>query len=62
MPRFRDEIFEQAAELTCITRRDALVFAFDLALRRRRIEVLLLEAANLEIHNEFLSLTSLSPD
>jgi hypothetical protein len=34
MPRFRDEILERAAELNCITRRDALVFAFDLTLRR----------------------------
>jgi hypothetical protein len=53
MPRFRDEILERAAELNCITRTDALVFAFDLALRRRRIAVMLLEAANLEILTSF---------
>jgi hypothetical protein len=29
IPRFRDEILERAAELNYITRRDALVFAFD---------------------------------
>jgi hypothetical protein len=62
MPRFRDEILERAAELNCITRRDALVFAFDLTLRRRRIAAMLLEAANLEIPDKFLSLTSPSPE
>jgi hypothetical protein len=62
MPRFRDEILEQAAELNRITRRDALVFTFDLAPRRLQIAVILLEAANLEILEEFLSLTSPSPE
>jgi hypothetical protein len=62
MPRFRDAILERAAELNYITRRDALVFAFDLALRRCRVAVILLEAANLEIPDEFLSLTSPSPE
>jgi hypothetical protein len=62
MPRFRDEIPERAAELNYITRRDTLVFAFDLALRCRRIVVMPLEAANLEIPDEFLSHTSPSPE
>jgi hypothetical protein len=62
MPRFRDEILEPAAELNCITRRDMLVFAFDLALRRRQIAVMLLEAVNPETPDEFLTLTSPSPE
>jgi hypothetical protein len=62
MSQLRGEILERAAELNCITRRDALVFAFDLALRCRRIAVMLLEAANLEIPDEFLSLTSPLPE
>jgi hypothetical protein len=62
MPRFRDEILERAAELNCITSRDDLVFVFDLALRRRRIAVILLEAVNFEIPDKFLGLTSPSPE
>jgi hypothetical protein len=62
MPRFRDEILERVAELNYITRRDALVFAFNLALRSRRIAVMQLEAANVEIPAEFMGLTSPSPE
>jgi hypothetical protein len=62
MPQFNDEILERAGELNCITRRDALVFAFDLAFRRRRIAVMFFEAAKIEIPDEFLCLTSPSPE
>jgi hypothetical protein len=60
--RFRNEILEQATELNGITRRDTLVVAFDLAPRSRRITVMLLETANPEIPDEFMSLPSPSPE
>jgi hypothetical protein len=47
-PTFRDHILARATELNCITRRDALILDFDLALQRRRIAVIRLETGCLE--------------
>jgi hypothetical protein len=59
---FRDHVRARAAELNCIKRRDGLILAFDLALQRPRITVILLEAACLELPPEFLNITSPSQE
>jgi hypothetical protein len=53
---FGDHVLSRAAELNCIARRDVLILVFDLALQQRRIAVMLLEAACLELPPEFLNL------
>jgi hypothetical protein len=62
LPTFRDHVLARASELNCITRRDPLILAFDLALQRRRISVMLLEAACLELSPEFLDIIPPSPE
>jgi hypothetical protein len=61
-PTFRDHILARETELNCITRRDAPILAFDLALQRRRIAVILLEVACLKLPPEFLNITLPSPE
>jgi hypothetical protein len=61
LPTFRDHMLARAAELNCITRRDARILAFDLALHRRRIAGLL-EAACLELPPELPNITPGSPE
>jgi hypothetical protein len=62
LPLIYRHVLARGAELNCITRRDALILAFDLALQRRRIAVILLEAACLELPPEFLNITPSSPE
>jgi hypothetical protein len=62
LPTFRDHVLARAAELNCITRGDALILAFDLAFQRRRMSVMLLEAACLELSPELLNITPPSPE
>jgi hypothetical protein len=62
LPTFCDHLLARADDLNCMTRRDAFILAFDLALQRRRIAVMLLEAACLELPSEFLNITLPPPE
>jgi hypothetical protein len=62
LPTFCAHVLARAAELNCITRRGALILAFDLALQRRGITVMLFEGACFELPPEFLSITPPSPE
>jgi hypothetical protein len=57
LPTFRDHVLARAAELNCIARRDALILAFDMSLQRRRVAIMLLEAACFELPPQFLDIT-----
>jgi hypothetical protein len=60
--KFREIVLERAADLNCITRRDTLLLACDLSLRRRRIARMLLETARLRIPEDLLDVTPPSPE
>jgi hypothetical protein len=52
--RFCDLLCERANELNCITSRDALLIASDLALQRRRIAAMVLGTPRLQTPLDFL--------
>jgi hypothetical protein len=62
VPAFRDAVTARAAELNCITRGHALLVAFDLALRRRRVGAVRLEAAHMQCPPELLQVEPPSPE
>jgi hypothetical protein len=54
IPKFHDTIRERSVGLNCITRHDAFRLACNLAMHRRRVAAVLLQAARLEFHAELL--------
>jgi hypothetical protein len=54
IPKFRDTVLERAVELNCITWQSAVRLTCDLAMHRRRVAAMPLQAARLEFHAELL--------